>query len=294
MSPDRGPEARPSAILVAALFAAGALCIWASDPGLEEAVKSSPHFITWLGLMISQFTLAGAGLLPAWRIVTNTCKPPLWGRWAIWLGLISVLVLLALPVAILPEIADAGLFDDSPFQGHHKRMTVATVVCIIPTLFATAAMWMLAAQQVDDENLHETAANLLERRRSVRGLFAFIGLQVGAVTLTTGALRMAMIDGDRIAAAKFPIELVFVYAGAFMCVLILIYLPAHLELNRQAQAIRQRDLAGMTGTLDDWLERRASLGAALGIGVTWTDAIQSGIPILMPVLGALVSTLLGL
>jgi hypothetical protein len=281
-------------VLVAAIFAAASLLIWWMDAWFGAAMTRAPHMNTWLGLMVLQGAIAGAGLLPCWSIVVRLWKQTQHARLAIGWGLIGVVALLALPTFVLPRISPNLLGDNLPFLDHSLRMGAVTCLFGVSGIGAITAMWMLGATKIEDQaqpDIRRVAAELFEQKNIKRALLVFLGLQVGAITLTTGALRVALVEGGWVPRGRFPPEVVLVYGGYFVFVIVLVYLPSYLALQRRAERVRDA-LAATTLDPMDWLSQRSRLEEALGLKTTWSDTIKEGLPLLAPLIAAIVSILL--
>jgi hypothetical protein len=176
------------------------------------------------------------------------------------------------------------------------RTVASACLTAIPACGAVAAIWTLGMTDLDNQDRHEvpTAAIDLSRQSNniLRRLLAFLGLQVGAVTLTTGALRVALVQGGWVTEGQFPAEAVLVYGVYFAFVIALVYLPSHFALQRRAERLR-RDILERSGLeYMDWLSHRSELNKALGLKNTWADMVVDGVWLLAPLVGANISLLL--
>jgi hypothetical protein len=63
---------------------------------------------------------------------------------------------------------------------------------------------------------------------------------IGAATLASGALRIALIEGQRTTAHAFPAAAVLAYGGYFTLLLVAVYAPAYSSLLALGRHLRTR------------------------------------------------------
>jgi len=127
--------------------------------------------------------------------------------------------------------------------------------------------------------------------RLLKQLISVLGLVVGIAILGTGANRHAHIA----AGVDFPVSLVLAYGVYFTLVLAVIYFPAQASLLETGRRIRDSLCPLPSPDSGSWGEvyaKHKSLTELLEIRTTVVESFRTGVAILAPLLGAIISTLL--
>lgn len=150
----------------------------------------------------------------------------------------------------------------------------------------TAAVW--TADHV------RLIAVLRRLRAQLQFFLAATGALVGAATLVAGALRNAVIAWSQEEADHLPVEHVVVFGLSLTIFLAAIYLPVYVTLEERGRAFVEGALPMPSDRIpnDDWLSERQRLEAILQLGIRPVESFRSGVAILAPLAGSLISTFL--
>jgi hypothetical protein len=254
-----------------------------------------PETLVWLTLLCAQ-----GGL---WTVVALASRPVLAAvgagrsRPTAATGFFMLLLLMAAVIAAPSLLTPVA----TPLPGHRPK-----IILFILLGFAAAAPWILAIWRIGRLARSSTPGALVEavgppgshpfdcylRLRELLGnAVVVIGIIVAGVTLTTGALRLAVNEAN--GNDDFPAASVLVYGGFFSLVLVLIYVPVQLRIIELGRYLR--DWAAPVGPdakVDDAaFERRAKAETLLQLTAGPVASAQAGLAILAPLITALVGAL---
>jgi hypothetical protein len=134
-------------------------------------------------------------------------------------------------------------------------------------------------------------AAVVANRAVLQQLLLAASLIIGAATLATGALRLAVLAAHP--DASFPPAYALLYGGFFTVVLAFVYVPAHLSLQRLGTGLVDACWPiPLTRPDKDWYDNRQAASAALGLTVSVKDSFQAGAAILAPLVTSVVTVLL--
>ncbi|MFQ6026950.1 MAG: hypothetical protein ACE5Q6_05470 [Dehalococcoidia bacterium] len=122
-----------------------------------------------------------------------------------------------------------------------------------------------------------------------------LGLAVGMLMLTTGALRYALIATAFANEENFPAALVLVYGAYFTLIVALVYIPTRVSLIEAGRKACDDLLPYVSPTNRLWAQRitdRRHLEELLQVGASAVQSFQAGLAILAPLLSGLVPILL--
>lgn len=138
--------------------------------------------------------------------------------------------------------------------------------------------------------------NFLRLRLGLERYLLAAGVIVGAATLATGALRQAILAVRPDLAGKFMVYDVIGYGLAFSVLIALVYAPAHAQLVRARSLLRDSIVelpeAGPE-SWDKWNAERKAVEELLQGHTSLFASLTGAISILTPLLGSLVSILIG-
>jgi hypothetical protein len=144
--------------------------------------------------------------------------------------------------------------------------------------------WVMVGREVFGE--------LLDLRGRLQQLLMLGGTIIGAATLATGALRLAVLAWKP--NALFPPDYPVLYGGFFTVVLAFLYGPAYGSLQRQGRAIVDGcwPLPPAVKPDEAWYKARQTAESMLGLTISVRDGFQTGAAILAPLVTSLITVLL--
>lgn len=269
-------------------------------------LASTPQHRLWVFLICAQtgiwLALAApllASLLRAEtraRLLTRDVWPKAaaLGLFLLWLFLFSELH--KAPFANLGEL----------HRHHSDKLNFFNVVGGLVAVLAIVGLWTTQAALKEEER-REDAGGVSERvgaflalRSGLELYLLAAGVIIGAATLATGALRQAVIAVCPAAKEQFMVQDVLGYGLAFSFLLALVYAPAHAQLVRTRSALHDR-LVGLPlekpkveeKFWSDWNAERKAVSELLHANAGLFASLAGAVSILTPLLGSLVSLLLG-
>ncbi len=271
---------------------------------------STLQFQAWATIIALQVTLWGALAPGLWRT-----SGQLWRRWREGPGrrgpgllLVGYVALVGLIVAALRSVPPNPAIPHTYSLRTLVLLLVAMVVVLPPV---AVGMWLvqgvlgglgsrLAAAPRDRASFEvdwpstgrPMFAELLGLRATLQQLLLVAGTIIGAATLASGTLRLAVLASDP--TASFPPESPVLYGGFFTVVLALLYVPAYTSLQRQARALIDACWPVPPSAKPDeaWYKARQSAEAALGLAVSVRDSFQTGAAILAPLVTSIITVVL--
>lgn len=268
------------------------------------------QFQAWATIVAFQVALWGALAPGLWRT-----SGQLWRRWQEGPGrrgpgllLVGYLALVGLIVVALrwgspnPEIPAA-------YSARALVLVLVALVIVLPPV--AMGIWLvhgvlgglgarLAVAPVERASLEvdwpsvgrPMFADLLWLRATLRQLLLVAGAVIGAATLASGALRLAVLAAAP--SASFPSEIPVLHGGFFTVVLAILYLPASTSLKRQARALVDACWPVPPSAKPDetWYRSRQSAEGALGLAVSVRDSFQTGAAIVVPLVASIITVIL--
>jgi hypothetical protein len=131
----------------------------------------------------------------------------------------------------------------------------------------------------------------IEHRDMLQKLLWIAGSVLGISILTTGALSKFISSFG----IDYPMYLVLAYGISFTSILAILYIPAYFSLNKLGFHLRDILFPLPEPNSDSWMEitsKRKSLEELLELRTSIGQNVLSDIPIMAPLLGGLISTLL--
>jgi hypothetical protein len=306
----------PLAAFVAGVLAAGLLLFWDALVGViavdekawgeAGAFLENPETLVWITLLCAQ-----AGV---WAIAAGVSRGTLAAlaegtSWPVAVAGLLFIALLVAPVVIVPPLTSGPA---TPLPGHRYKITAFIVLAFVaaaPWIIATWRTGTLARRFTEKARADATgwvaelagavkpaAAHPFDGYHRLRELLGhavtILSVIVAGITLTTGALRLAVTSSDK--HADFPVASVLVYGGFFSLLLALVYLPVQLRLLELGRHLR--DWAAPVTARDEWhgerFKRRGDAETQLGLTAGPVASMQAGLAILAPLATGLVGALL--
>jgi len=225
-------------------------------------------------------------------------RPYGWRDPGIWLASAAFAVAVGATAAFPTLVRSLELH--SPLSHHHVRISIllglGTAIALIG-IQAVALVHRAARQR--PPTLKGALAHFLFLRDELQTLLFFLGAIIGAATLATGALRIALIDAGKTTTHDFPAPAVLAYGGYFTLLLVAVYAPAYASLLTLGKRLEDEICGALPEQPEDpaawsgWLAQRAAVEGFLQLNVSAGDRLKTGLAILAPFVGSAVSLLLG-
>jgi hypothetical protein len=281
---------------------------WLGDSQASTAFTGTVQYAVWVSLIAVEIALWGA--LTPWLVRTNRRLRRELGRKRGWRGLGwqdgCYLALLVLLVMVLVLTA-TGQPIPSAVSWRTRGVTVLGLIVAMPIF---TGVWLLQetitrigatlADAPRDKHTGEVAweptgrqvfTAVVAKRAFLQQLLLAAGLIIGAATLATGALRLAVLAARP--DADFPPAYPLLYGSLFTTVLAFVYVPAYLSVQRLGTSLVDACWpVPRTKPDKDWHDNRQSASTALGLTVSVKDSFQAGAAILAPLATSLVTVLL--
>jgi hypothetical protein len=275
-----------------------------------------PEFWIWifeLAVMCAMLTVAFG---PLWKQFFDLYRAQVGRKKAtqrsatLLMLLIGVLIYLFLVTALYtmtPSSAFPSAAGLQPLpEGHHVRIMIIYAYALVTLLPWMGSILLIYAGVLDKARQIEAAApdqarlfgianDLLRYRTLLQNLLLIAGVIVSLVPIATATLRSIFIKVGIATIDSFPLTTVMVYALFFTMILIVFYVPTHLQLADTSRKLRDalcpiRDLP----TLDDTLRKRKTLDDWLQTNIGLADNLKAGIFALAPLVSGFVTTVLGI
>lgn len=274
-----------------------ALIMVASDHTKDSAAFSdTPRFKVWLMLMATQvatwpivFRVGRDRISDIKKYTADRC------RWHD--AVLLVLVGLAVAAAFLPALLGWRVSGDA-LWGHTVRIGIAATGGLIAASPCFIVIWRIHHALAQDVTDTKSAQAMIERIRTLRppliAALAAVGVLVTEVTLTTGALRNALIEWQPTRAATFPGELVLIYGAFFTALLAAAAIPTYGRMNRRATKVVDTLLQILTPPEKEWrdrLEARRDLATIVHADTNLFQSFQATVLVTGPLLTGLLSLL---
>lgn len=294
---------RPS-VLIGAFVAFLAAYWWFDGKGGAFPDAASNAFTSWVVLISALSAILVVLLVPLlswWRQALNESFTKRWlhtpvtkARWK-EAGMLLATFLLFLTLG-LPDLIGVTVMDHEYVAPLRTSLYVWIILAALVSF--PAALGMLALQRGADladwstsSAANSDSAELFSARGRLRTFLSALGAIVALSVVTTGALQRAVVAGDP--ETTFTSESVLIYGALLTGLLLALYLPAHLSIERRASRLRDR-LNPPNGKADSvaWLKQRKELSDVLEIKGVSTQSLQEAVLILAPLIAGIVSTFL--
>jgi hypothetical protein len=270
---------------------------------------STVQFQAWAVAIALQLGLWGLLAPGLWRITRELWhRLPVTGRPSLALvigGYVGLLALIAAALRFVPHNPSIP----TVFSSRTAVLVWVGMVVVVPPI--AIGMWLIqgvlgkleATLQSTPRNRdtleldwvmggREIFEELLDLRGRLQQLLVLGGAIIGAATLTTGALRLAVLAWKP--NASFPPDYPVLYGGFFTVVLAFLYGPAHVSLQRQGRAMLDGcwPLPPTVKPDEAWYKARQTAESMLGLTISVRDGFQTGAAILAPLVTSLITVLL--
>jgi hypothetical protein len=338
-------------IVVAGVLVVAAVPFWllrrAGETDASKAFVSSPEFIVWALILCAQAAMwVGAAAyvvatvtrrvrdLRAVDALPRTTVTAILIA-AVGVALVTVLLLFGARLHLYGTFTKLrGLPDPWPLEGHTRKMVPFVVTAMLIGFVAIAGMWLTALGFADVRRRATPTREWVERFVSLRSelttLLAIIAALIGIATLSSGALREAVLAENRLSASRdaavtcivkesresetavrarlddfvatypdcqpwqFDRRYVLAYGLLFSSVLALAFAPSFLVMRRSGDELRDVSYP-LPDPGDprffDVVEQRSAFDALLQTNLSGTVAFKAAAAILTPLAASLVSTL---
>ncbi len=266
---------------------------WNASPASEEFVKDI-RFLIWAVLLCTQSALWAILALPLW-----TSLHRLYSDYGASRGLVRQI---ALSTAVIVVLGVGFVFfyspavPDYPLAHHRAKLLILTAVGFGVTLLALIGMWLVEAASVRlaSGRGENALPEYLRLRGDLRYFLTAAAVIIGAATLSTGALRSAILAN--VHGASFPPEYVLYYGAYFSLLLALAYAPAYFTFRQVGRDLENALLPlpkGSPNAWSDWYANRKALEGLLELDVATSKGLQTGLAIAAPFIGSAIGLLLG-
>jgi hypothetical protein len=297
-------------LAVAVLIIIGAVVgffLFTLYPGKSRDTKGfmgTYEFAVWRVLLAATGALCGAlipSVIASYTGILNWPKDrkynssrlqagPLWGA----VLLIGVFIV---AVTLLP----GGI--SQPIAGWKYRVAVLTAAGLAtasPAFVGIALVRLAVAQvqaKVDKQNewgepVKDLVNDLNDLRARLQYLLICLGIIIGAVTFSTGGLRLAVTA--RPSHPSYPAALPLVNGAVYTALIAAVYIPSYVALQRCATDLVEKlyPLQSNQVPAKSWEESRAVLQRLLRLEKSAGASLQSGLAILTPLITSIFAVLL--
>jgi hypothetical protein len=293
---------RPAAYVVGL----GALLLaywWFDDKRQTFPSDAQGAFTVWALLIAGLSGILGVLFLPLWHWFRKVVGEGFTKRWLdasgesrVWkmieLSLVAILFLgaLALPSLVGVRVTDHPFV--APWRESLWLWILLASAAVLPAVLGLLALQRSADVAEWEDNSNTDCGDLFLARSHLRRFLTALGGVVGLAVLSAGALQRAIEAGDP--DTTFTSDLVIAYGALLTGLLLSLYLPAHLSIERRASRLRD-ELNKPSDSTDtgSWLKKRQELNGVMEIKGISMDSLEQAILILAPLLSAAVGTFLG-
>ena len=325
--PETGDYARdlsrlPLWLLVLAPAAAfGAMAWWilrgATSTGASEAFIATPEFVLWLLILCAQasFWILALGYV-AGTVFRRT--KDLRSRGLLTPGRVlplaaSLLALIVLPALVVSSGEDTPLRHipakgQFPLADNEAKITPIVVLGLAIGFLAIVGMWAatmaLNRLRPNGQPSAELLGRFLALRREVGALLSVAGTLVGLATLSSGALRLAVLAANQepyfaglppTEELEFASGYVLAYGLFFTGLLAIAFAPSFLAMRAAGDRLRDAAhplVAPNHPNFADVVAKRNGLDAVLQTNLSASATFKAGAAILTPLAGSLVALVL--
>ena len=259
-----------------------------------------PWFLVWLVLIAAQSSLWAVSapiFTGSWLRLRERfgIDREVWIASAAFAGAVAALFASFAFWGIVPK-----LDLNSPLPGHPYRIGALTALGAGVGLIGVQAITLVHRAAADRSGpLKSGLERFLFLRDELQTVLFFLGTMIGAATLASGALRIALIEDQRTTAHAFPAAAVLAYGGYFTLLLVAVYAPAYSSLLALGRHLRDEICGALPekpedpSTWAEWQSQRATVESFLQLNVSAGDRLKTGLAIVAPFAGSAISLLLG-
>jgi hypothetical protein len=283
------------AVLCAVLLTLGVLLFdWNSTRASEDFVKDT-RFLIWAVILCAQSALWVVLARPIWQSLHGLYSD--YGADRVIVRRIATAIAVLIVLVVGFEVFFAPAVPHYPLAHHQYKLLALTAVGLAITLLAIAGMWFVEGlvERFPSTRQRERALpEYLRLRNDLRGFLGAAAAIIGASTLSTGALRGAILAS--VPGESFPPEYVLYYGAFFSALLALAYLPAYLacrDAGRRLIDALQPIPNDRPSSWAEWHADRKALEELMQIDVATGKGVQAGLAIAAPFVGSAIGLLLG-
>jgi hypothetical protein len=214
----------------------------------------------------------------------------------------------AFAVTVSAVFAVAGWMGEIPTRGFAEMPWTAFKVAILPLLgmlVASSHCWRIlsVSAELDAPGAKEaiSVARYLELRGRVRRRLSVTGAIISLAIFTAGVISRATSSGAPLGSPEVILSTAtWLGGGLSTLLLIAVYVPAHLALNRAGHILAERAMGNTKPSMDPapnefeaWLDRRDAIERYLGLKQGSLEAIQASLSVLAPLLASLTTLAIG-
>jgi hypothetical protein len=278
------PRLSPVVTTVAA-FCLGFFVAWLPLADRTVPIRETARYPVWVFLVALNF-----GLCPTiWRhgrkVLTKLGLPGHVHREVLGYAVGALAATAVLMAAGLLLASDRATREPLPYMAFRIGILYAVIaVAIAPAVIAIVRVGRRAGEDAVDP------PDLVRWQGHLRAVLASLGGLVALGTVTTAALRNAILAVPGARPTDFPGERIVMFGAALTVLLAMIYVPNAAKLrDRAAEVVDQAAPVPEQLTGDGWQDRlttRAELSSALGAEESATASIQSALVIGGPLIAS--------
>jgi hypothetical protein len=340
-SRDPRPPYLIAAVVVAAAIASLAVPFWllwdVRASAASIAFASTPQFVVWVLVLTGQAAVwVGAGAFVAWtlrhrlRQLDESGLLAARGHAAVGSATIA-LFLVPLVLLFGPRVGWLGVKPGHllsgrqwPLSHYEAKVTPLVLIALVIGLLAVHGMWLTAIAVTKlprNDHTGRAVERFLELRTELTALLAVAGVLIGLATLSSGAVRQAvlaanregvgLVDGRAAVCAlpgtrstsqanscpplEFDRLYVISYGLLFSGLLAIAFGPSFVALQRAGNRLREQlPLPDPTdATFFEIVDKRSKLDGLLQTNLSGTATFKAAVAIVTPLAASLTSTLLG-
>jgi hypothetical protein len=307
-------------LVLAPAVAVGAMVAWimrdAKSTPASRAFIATPEFVLWLLILCAQaaFWILAVGYVA--RVVAGRVRElhasGVLKRRTVAPLLVSLLALLVLPFLVVTSKDSSPLRhlptkDQFPLAHNEPKVNVIVFVALAIGFLAIVGMWAttMALNRLAPQG--PPSAALLERflglRRELTSLLAVAGTLIGLATLSSGALRLAVLAANHEpyfakgpgVPLQFAEGYVLAYGLFFSGLLAIAFAPGFLAMRAAGDRLRDAAhplVAPNDPQFGDVIAKRKALDSVLETNLSASATFKAGVAVLTPLAGSLLALVL--
>jgi len=282
-------------LVVAASAIAGAAVAWVPLTSAPVPFRETSSYPIWVIL----FAITGAACPIVWingrKALDATPPSRSVVKEIIWYALFAAIAIAIFTVAAVAFFSHAAPISHVspialPFS--KVRFSIIFLANAVAAAPSSIAMYRIGAAC---RNGTGCLKDLITWRTILQSQLTRLSALVIIGTLTTAALRKAVLAVGSARPSDFPAEYVLFFGAGLTILLFIIYVPSSQQLKRRAQEIVDNKFPVPSVLDNDWqeqMQRRHDLAAILKIDETDRDLIQTALTIGGPLITTIISLLL--
>jgi hypothetical protein len=266
--------------------------------------SSTDGFRLWLALICMQTTLWAIFSSMIWVYCGEIKKKFDYSR-----AEVNNSILVFLLICVIGVFAGKSMFNPSPLPNHYWRTMVLHILGIAVILMALRAIWVVHsalnlkvpsnnnpnAQELSAERLRSLIRDFIQLRGYTQKFLSILGVILGLAILATGALRSATLAANP-NAKWFSPQVIILYGLFGSAIVALAYAPTYLTFKEKGEYLLDSFFPlppDNSVSWDNWNKSRTVLENLLQLRLGSIKTFQVAAAILSPLLGSVISVLLG-